>query len=79
MQRKLNLMLISFELKDGGGEVKEYYENKELKFDGEYLYGYKIKGKQYVNDKLEYEGEYLFDNIFNGKFYDKSGNKKFKF
>ena len=43
-------------------------------FEGEYIYNYKIRGKEYHNDKLEYEGEYLFDRKYNGKGYDSKGN-----
>jgi len=32
------------------GKGKEYYNNK-LMFEGEYLYGYKLKGKYYTNGK----------------------------
>jgi len=56
------------------GKVKEYYDNGKLKFEGEYLYGYKIKGKDYINGILEYEGEYLYDKKWNGKGYDENGN-----
>ena len=43
-------------------------------FDGEYLYGFKLKGKEYVNEKLEYEGEYLYNKKWNGKGYDEQYN-----
>ena len=55
------------------GTGKEYY-NEKLKFEGEYLYGWKIKGKFYINETLRYEGEYLFDRVYNGKGYDEDGN-----
>ena len=55
------------------GKIKEYYDSK-LKFDGEYLYGHKIRGKQYTNEILEYEGEFLYDKKWSGKGYDKNGN-----
>ena len=41
-------------------EVTLYYDNGKLIFEGEYLYNFKLKGKEYVNEKLEYEGEYLY-------------------
>ncbi|MBR6840349.1 MAG: hypothetical protein IKM82_07145, partial [Oscillospiraceae bacterium] len=46
----------------------------DLKFEGEYLYGHKIKGKYYIKGNLEYDGEFLFDKKWNGKGYDKNGN-----
>ena len=56
------------------GKGKEYYSSGKLFFEGEYLYDYKLKGKQYKNEKLEYEGEYLYYKKFNGKGYDENGN-----
>ncbi len=41
------------------GKGKEYDVNGKLKFEGDYLYDYKIKGKYYINGILEFEGEYL--------------------
>ena len=35
---------------------KEYYAKGNLKFDGEYLYNYNIKGKLYIKEKVEFEG-----------------------
>ena len=55
------------------GKGKEYYDNGKLFFEGEYLYGFKLKGKLYLKDHLEYEGEYLYDKKWNGKGYDKNG------
>ncbi len=46
----------------------------ELCFEGEYLYGERIKGKAYINGKLEYEGDYLYLRKYNGKGYDDNGN-----
>ena len=43
------------------GKVKEYNDEGKLIFEGIYLYGEKIKGKEYINDYLDYEGEYLFN------------------
>jgi len=48
--------------------------DKELIFEGEYLYNFKIKGKEFNEGRLEYEGEYSFDKKWNGKGYDKDGN-----
>ena len=56
------------------GKIKEFYYDGELKYEGEYLYNHKRKGKEYINKKLEYEGEYLFDKKWNGKGYDGNGN-----
>ena len=56
------------------GKGKEYNINGELKFEGEYLYDYKRKGKLYANNKMEFEGEFLFDKKWNGKGYDEKGN-----
>jgi len=55
-----------------------YYDKKQnsddVIFEGEYLCGKKLKGKEYINGKLEYEGEYLYGRKYNGKGYDKKGN-----
>ena len=56
------------------GKGKEYYEDSKLRFEGEYLYDYKLKGKYYINGKLEYEGEFLYNEKWNGKGYDENGN-----
>ena len=60
---------IIYELINGNGSVKEYYDEGKLKFEGQYLNGKKTgKGKEYnsYNYKLEFEGEYL-DGKRNGK------------
>ena len=41
------------------GRGKEYYDNGQIKYKGEYLYDLKIKDKYYVIEKLEYEGDFL--------------------
>ena len=49
--------------KDGkkNGKGKEYERDTgELIFEGEYLYDYRNKGKEYVKGRLEYEGQYFF-------------------
>ena len=56
------------------GKGKEYDFNGKLKFEGEYLYGFRLKGKYYLNERLEYEGEYLFDKKYNEKGYDENDN-----
>ena len=67
---------IIYELKNGKGYIKEYYFNDKLKlkFEGDYLDNYKIKGKEYNGGKLEYEGEYAFNKKWNGIGYDKNSN-----
>ena len=56
------------------GKGKAYDNYGELKFEGEYLYDYRIRGRGYINNRLEYEGEYLYEKKWNGKGYDKKGN-----
>ena len=56
------------------GQGKEYDLNRNLIFEGEYLYNYRKKGKAYVLKKLEYEGEYYCNKKWNGKGYDEKGN-----
>ena len=56
------------------GKGKQYNSNGNLMFEGEFLYNYKIRGKEYVNRKLEYEGEFRFYIKWNGKGYDENGN-----
>ena len=62
--------------KSGKGKENDY--DKQLKFEGEYLYNYKIKGKEYINGRLEYEGEYLYNKKWTGKGYDENGNIIYK-
>ena len=51
------------------GKGKEYYENGNIEFEGEYLNGKRNgKGKEYFNNgKLLFEGEYLNGKRWNGK------------
>jgi len=51
--------------------VKEYNQNEELEFDGEYLKGKKNgKGKEYFkNRKLKFEGVYLKGKKWDGNIY----------
>ena len=69
-------LIFSGEYKDGkrNESGKEYDYNGNLIFQGEYLYNYRFKGKEYIQGKLVYEGDYLFGKKWNGKGYDKSGN-----
>ena len=52
---------ILYELHNGNGNVREYYDEGDLKFEGEYLNGRRNgKGKEYHNNgRLIFEGEYL--------------------
>ena len=60
------------------GKEKEYYDDGELKFEGEYLNGKRNgKGKEYYdNGKLKFEGEYLNGKRWNGKIFYKKGYKE---
>ena len=63
--------------KDGkkNGKGKEYERDTgELIFEGEYLYDYRNKGKEYVKGRLEYEGQYFFYQKWDGNGYDENGN-----
>ena len=50
-----------YELRNGNGKLKEYFDEGNLFFEGEYLNRQKNgKGKDYWNNgKLRFEGEYL--------------------
>ena len=51
---------IIYELKNGNGNVKEYYDDGKIKFEGEFKNGNKWNGKGYDNNgQLEFEGDYL--------------------
>ena len=56
------------------GKAKEYYLDEKLKYEGEYLYNFKLRGKEFHNEKLIYEGEYFLNKRWNGKIYDENGN-----
>ena len=61
------------------GTVKEYYENGKLKFEGEYLYNHKRKGKEYFdNGNIKFEGEYLYDRLWDGIGYNYNGKVLYK-
>ena len=49
-----------FEIKNGAGNIKEYYDNNKLAFEGEYLNGNRWNGKLY-----NYQGDQTFI-ILNG-------------
>ena len=64
---------ITYEIINGNGKVKEYWNNGKLLFEGEYLNGKRNgKGKEYNDGKLVFEGEYL-----NGKRKRKRDRKRF--
>ena len=54
---------IIYELINGNGKVKEYSDNGELIYEGEYLNGRRYgkgKGKEFNSkDNITFEGEYL--------------------
>ena len=61
---------IIYELINGNGKVKEYDNDGDLQFEGEYLNGKRNgKGKEYDDGMIIYEGEYL-----NGKRKEKNNN-----
>ena len=51
----------SYIINKGKGYIKKYYDNGNIRFEGEYLNGKRNgKGKEYYYDgKLKFEGEYL--------------------
>ena len=72
---------IIYELINGNGTIKEYYDNDKLEFEGQYLNCLKngnIKEYDYYNN-LIFEGEYL-NGKRNGKCkeYDKDGKLIFE-
>jgi antitoxin component YwqK of YwqJK toxin-antitoxin module len=62
---------LDFEIKDGNGNGKVYYDNDVLKFEGKYENGQRNgKGKKYFKSgKLRFEGEYKNNKKWNGKQY----------
>ena len=55
--------------------MKEYYENGNLKYEGEYINGERYgKGKEYNKNtgELNFEGEYIYNKKIKGKEYIKS-------
>ena len=71
---------IIYELKEGKGLVKEYFDGK-LRFEGEYLNGL-INGKvkeYYPDGKLKFKGEYLnCERNGKGKEYNYNGELIFR-
>ena len=62
---------IIYEWKYVNGEIngngKEYSYDGQLNFEGEYLYGVKIKGKEYLENEIIFEGEFINDKKWKGK------------
>ena len=56
------------------GKGKEYNSDGSLKFEGIYLYDFRLNGREYIQGKLVYEGEYMYGKKWNGKGYDENGN-----
>ena len=71
---------IIYELINGNGKVKEYYNDCQLRFEGEYLNGKKHGNvKEYFSEgKLSFEGEYL-NGKRNGKGKEYNINGKLRF
>ena len=63
-------------MKNGKGFLKEYYYDKEIHYEGEYLNGdWNGKGKEYSRDEeLLFEGEFKNGKRWNGKGYYRSNN-----
>ena len=49
----------------------------KLRFEGEYLYNQRRKGKYYIINNLEYEGEYIYNKKWDGKGYDETNYKTY--
>ena len=60
------------------GKGKEFNDKGKVIFEGEYLYNWRRRGKEYIKNKLEYEGEYLFNKKWTGNGYDENGNIIYK-
>ena len=68
--------LLKYESDYLNGKGKEYGDQLNLIFEGEYLNGERHgKGKEYDADKLIFEGEYKNGKRWNGKGYDQKNNK----
>jgi len=76
-----NYDIIEFEINNGNGKGKEYYENGKSKFEGEYLNGIRngnVK-EYYENGVLKFEGKYI-NGVKNGnaKQYYYNGELRFE-
>ena len=61
---------VIYEIKDGKGTIKEYFDLNILRYEGEYSNGLRNgKGKEYNfrGDKVIFEGEFLNGKKWNGK------------
>ena len=61
---------VIYEIKDGKGTIKEYFDFNILRYEGEYSNGLRNgKGKEYNfrGDKVIFEGEFLNGKKWNGK------------
>ena len=73
MQKNIGISIINYKLFTGKYVecetiVKEYNNDGNLQFEGEYLNGKRNgKGKEYYHGKLIFEGEYLNGKKWNGK------------
>ena len=67
----------AFEIKNGKGIIKKYYETGELKINAEFLYGYIVgNGKEYYkNGNIKYKGIFIYivGEHIRGKKYDETG------
>ena len=59
--------------RNGKGKLYNYFNGKLL-FKGDFLYGYKVKGKGFIKGIIEYEVEYNYERKWNGKGYDTNHN-----
>ena len=71
----------AFEIKNGKGIIKKYYETGELKINAEFLYGYILgNGKEYYkNGNMKYKGFFVYivgEKILGNK-YDETGKLLF--
>ena len=49
-----------------------------MRFEGEFLYNYKINGELYIREDLEFEGDFLYNKKYNGKGFDEKGDIKYE-
>ena len=71
----------AFNIKNGKGIIRKYYETGELKINAEFLYGYVVgNGKEYYkNGNIKYKGIFIYiagEHIL-GKKYDETGKLLF--
>ena len=69
-----------YKINENNGKGREYIINTNiLVFEGEYLNGKRLKGKEYYDDgKLKFEGEYLNGKRLKGKEYYDDGKLEFE-